>query len=76
MNKSEKLADLRHHLARYGLPPDRPALALGIAGRTRRWAAACCPAPCTKFMPAIGAPEGFAACLAIKEGKDKSPCSG
>ena len=29
MNKSEKLAELRHSLARYGLPPDRPAVSLG-----------------------------------------------
>ncbi len=32
MNKSAKLAELRHSLARYGLPPDRPAVALGHAG--------------------------------------------
>lgn len=29
MNKSAKLAELRHFLARYGLPPDRPPIALG-----------------------------------------------
>ena len=29
MNKSEKLLELRHSLARYGLPPDRPPIALG-----------------------------------------------
>jgi protein ImuA len=29
MNKSAKLAELRHSLARYGLPPDRPPLATG-----------------------------------------------
>ncbi|HEX4177555.1 MAG TPA: hypothetical protein VHY57_03930, partial [Rhizomicrobium sp.] len=29
MNKSAKLAELRHSLARYGLPPDRPAVPLG-----------------------------------------------
>lgn len=29
MNKSAKLAELRHSLARYGLPPDRPPIALG-----------------------------------------------
>jgi protein ImuA len=32
MNKIAKLAELRHSLARYGLPPDRPALPLGHAG--------------------------------------------
>ena len=30
MNKVEKLADLRHFLARYGLPHDRPAIPLGL----------------------------------------------
>ena len=29
MNKSAKLAELRHSLARYGLPPDRPPVTLG-----------------------------------------------
>jgi protein ImuA len=29
MNKSAKLAELRHSLAHYGLPPDRPAIPLG-----------------------------------------------
>ena len=29
MNKSAKLAELRHSLARYGLPPDRTPVALG-----------------------------------------------
>jgi len=29
MNKSAKLEELRHSLARYGLPPDRPPVALG-----------------------------------------------
>ncbi|MBN9588821.1 MAG: DNA repair protein [Alphaproteobacteria bacterium] len=29
MNKSAKIAELRHALARYGLPPDRPAVPLG-----------------------------------------------
>ena len=29
MNKTEKLAELRHSLARYGLPPDRPPITTG-----------------------------------------------
>ena len=29
MNKSAKLAELRHSLARYGLPPDRAPIPLG-----------------------------------------------
>ena len=35
MNKYEKIEDLRHFLARYGLPPERPALSLGVAGADR-----------------------------------------
>lgn len=31
MNKSAKLAELRHSLARYGLPHDRPPVPLGLA---------------------------------------------
>jgi protein ImuA len=32
MNKEAKIAEMRHALARYGLPPDRPAVPLGHAG--------------------------------------------
>lgn len=32
MNNSAKIAELRHSLARYGLPPDRPPVPLGHAG--------------------------------------------
>jgi protein ImuA len=31
MNKSAKLAELRHFMARYGLPPDRPPIPLGAS---------------------------------------------
>ena len=66
MNKQEKLADLRHSLARYGLPPDRPAIALGIAeadsvlgGGLRRGAV-------HEVFAAGWAGGGFVACLAIQ----------
>ena len=32
MNNEARIAELRHTLARYGLPPDRPAVPLGHAG--------------------------------------------
>jgi protein ImuA len=32
MNNSAKIAELRHSLAQYGLPPDRPPIPLGHAG--------------------------------------------
>jgi protein ImuA len=66
MNKSEKLADLRHLLARYGLPHDRPAIPLGskaadavLGGGLRRGAVH------EVFAGDWGA-SGFAACLAIQ----------
>jgi protein ImuA len=65
MNKSEKLADLRHFLAHYSLPPDRPAISLGfpaadavMGGGLRRGALH------EVFAGDWGA-AGFAACLAI-----------
>jgi protein ImuA len=65
MNKSEKLADLRHFLAHYSLPPDRPAISLGfptadtvLGGGLRRGALH------EVFAGDWGA-SGFAACLAI-----------
>jgi protein ImuA len=65
MNKSEKLADLRHFLAHYSLPPDRPAISLGfptadtvLSGGLRRGALH------EVFAGDWGA-GGFAACLAI-----------
>ncbi len=63
MNKQEKIAVLRHDLARYGLPPDRPPVPLGhgaadavLGGGLARGA-----------LHEIFAPSGpgFAACLAI-----------
>jgi protein ImuA len=66
MNKSEKLADLRHFLARYGLPHDRPAIPLGsptadaaLGGGLRQGAVH------EIFVGDWGA-SGFAACLAIQ----------
>jgi protein ImuA len=66
MNRQEKLADLRHFLARYGLPPDRPAIPLGFAaadsvlgGGLRRGAV-------HDVFAAGWAGGGFAACLAIQ----------
>ena len=35
MNKSAKIEELRHFLARTGLPPERPALSLGAAEADR-----------------------------------------
>jgi protein ImuA len=66
MNKSEKLADLRHFLARYGLPHDRPAIPLGspaadavLGGGLRRGAV-------HEIFAGDWGASGFAACLAIQ----------
>jgi protein ImuA len=66
MNKYEKLADLRHFLARYGLPPDRPPIPLGLpavdavlGGGLRRGAL-------HEVFAGDWAAGGFAACLAIQ----------
>ena len=65
MNKSEKLADLRHFLADYALPSDRPSVSLGcpaadavLGGGLRRGAVH------EVFANDWGA-SGFAACLAV-----------
>ena len=63
MNKSAKLAELRHFLARYGLPPDRTPMASGSCRRPMRcWAAGCGPARCMKSSPRAGAPAALPCC--------------
>lgn len=71
MNKREKLADLRHFLAHYALPPDRPAISLGLpaadavlGGGLRRGGVH------EVFAGDWGA-GGFAACLAIQAARQK-----
>jgi protein ImuA len=66
MNKCEKLADLRHFLAHYALPPDRPSISLGVpaaddvlGGGLRRGAV-------HEVFARDWAAGGFAACLAIR----------
>ena len=66
MNKSEKLADLRHFLARYGLPPERPPLALGVAGADQALGGGLLPGALHEVYAGDWAAAGFAACLAIR----------
>ena len=78
MNKMAKLAELRHFLARYGLPPG-PAASCLWAWRARMRPAgrrACDAAPCTKSLRRVGAASGFAALLAMLAGGNENPCSG
>ena len=66
MNKHEKIADLRHFLARYGLPPDRPALPLGVADADAALGGGLMPGALHEVYAEDWAAGGFAACLAIR----------
>jgi protein ImuA len=66
MNKQEKLADLRHFLSRYGLPPDRPAVPLGVADANAVLAGGLRPGAQHEVFAEDWGASGFAACLAIR----------
>jgi protein ImuA len=71
MNKSAKLAELRHCLARYGLPPDRPPLALGHAGADAVLGGGLRPGALHEVFAAGWSAGSFAALLAIRLAKSK-----
>ncbi|HMH64337.1 MAG TPA: hypothetical protein VK515_02050 [Rhizomicrobium sp.] len=71
MNKSAKLAELRHSLARYGLPPDRPAVALGHAGADAVLGGGLRPGALHEVFAGGWSAGGFAAALAIQMAKAK-----
>src|ERR1700761_9498630 len=66
MNKMEKLADLRHSMARYGLPPERPPLPLGVAEADQALGGGLLPGALHEIHAGDWAAAGFAACLAIR----------
>jgi protein ImuA len=66
MNKYEKLADLRRSLARYGLPPERPPLALGVAGADHALGGGLLPGALHEVHAGDWGAAGFAACLGVK----------
>lgn len=66
MNKSAKLAELRHSLARYGLPPDRPAVALGHAGADAVLGGGLRPGALHEVFAGGWSAGGFAAALAVR----------
>lgn len=66
MNKIEKLADLRHFLARYGLPPDRPAIPLGLPAVDAVLGGGLRGGALHEVFADDWAAGGFAACLAIQ----------
>jgi protein ImuA len=66
MNKCEKIESLRHFLARYGLPPARPALSLDMAMMDRALGGGLIPGTLHEVYAQDWAASGFAACLAIR----------
>jgi len=66
MNKSKKLADLRHYMTRYGLPPERTVLPLGVAGADQALGGGLMRGALHEIHAADWAAGGFAACLAIR----------
>jgi protein ImuA len=66
MNKSEKLADLRHFLARYGLPADRPLIPLGCPAADAVLGGGLRPGAVHEVFAGDWGASGFAACLAIR----------
>ena len=72
MNKSEKLADLRHFLARYDLPPDRPPIPLGVPAADTVLGGGLRPGAVHEVFAGDWGASGFAACLAIQATRGKS----
>ena len=66
MNKQEKLADLRHSLSHYGLPHDRPAVALGVGEADAVLGGGLRPGAQHEIFAQDWGAGGFAACLAIR----------
>lgn len=71
MNKSAKLAELRHSLARYGLPPDRPPMVLGHAGADAVLGGGLRPGALHEVFTGGWSAGGFAALLAIRMVRSK-----
>jgi protein ImuA len=57
---------LRHFLARYGFPPERPVLSLGVAGADAALGGGLVSGALHEIYPQDWAASGFAACLAIR----------
>jgi protein ImuA len=72
MNKSAKLAELRHSLARYGLPPDRPAWPLSHAGADAVLGGGLRPGALHEVFAHGWSAGGFAAVLAMLAAGKKS----
>ena len=71
MNRSEKLADLRHFLARYSLPTDRPPIPLGVPSADAVLGGGLRPGAVHEVFADDWGASGFAACLAIQASRGK-----
>src|ERR1700761_5393258 len=71
MNNSAKIEELRHFMARYGLPPERPALSLGVTEADRMLGGGLASGALHEVYAGDWAAGGFAACLAIMAAGDK-----
>ncbi|HEY4075954.1 MAG TPA: hypothetical protein VGM26_03380 [Rhizomicrobium sp.] len=65
MNNSQKIAELRHSLARYGLPPDRPPIPLGHPAADAVLGGGLRPGVVHEVFPAGWGGGGFAATLGL-----------
>jgi protein ImuA len=72
MNISAKLAELRHSLARYGLPPDRPPVALGHPQADAVLGGGLRPGALHEVFAAGWSAGGFAVLLALLAARGKS----
>src|SRR5678816_4390283 len=66
MNKSAKLAELRHSLARYGLPPERKPVATGHPQADAVLGGGLRPGSLHEVFPKGWSAGGFAALLAVQ----------
>jgi protein ImuA len=72
MNKREKLADLRHFISRYGLPPDRSPVPLGANEADALLGGGLRPGAVHEIFAQDWGAGGFAACLAIRVMRQKT----
>lgn len=71
MNNSAKIAELRHSLARYGLPPERPPVPLGHAGADIVLQGGLRPGAVHEVFAADWGAGGFAVLLALLAARGK-----
>ena len=71
MNNSEKIAELRHSLARYGLPPDRPPISLGHPQADSVLGGGLRPSGLHEVFAEVWSASGFAVLLAMLAARGK-----